>query len=267
MKSQEVTVVVHIDGDPNSRRYRAPLWVFEVGKWGMVTVALLIVLFFAFAEPLTRAAARVPGLEQEVTRLRQENGRVQQLAGALNRAEANYQELRQLLSGGGAGGAPQTPGAKLGPELMRAVRVGARPPSAPGRYAPGPSEPTHWPLDVGGLVTRGEVRPGEPAESHSGIDIAVPIGSVVRAAGGGTVARAGTDVAYGLFVRLRHPDGYETMYGDASRLLVHEGDSVQAGQVIAFSGSSGRPTAPHLHFEIRLGGRSLDPLTMVKQEN
>jgi murein DD-endopeptidase MepM/ murein hydrolase activator NlpD len=57
------------------------------------------------------------------------------------------------------------------------------------------------------------------------------------------------------------------MYGHASRLLVHAGDSVQAGQVIALSGNSGRSTAPHLHFEIRLDGKSIDPLTLVKQEN
>jgi murein DD-endopeptidase MepM/ murein hydrolase activator NlpD len=57
------------------------------------------------------------------------------------------------------------------------------------------------------------------------------------------------------------------MYGHASRLLVHEGDTVSAGQVIALTGSSGRSTAPHLHFEIRREGRSLDPLTFVKEGN
>ena len=261
MSSREVTIVVHIDGDPNSRKFRVPLWAFEVGKWGAVSIVLLVVLFFAFAEPLTHAAARVPGLEQEVARLRQENGRVQQLAHALARAEANYQDLRLLL-GGHVAVAP--PGATSGPELMRAMRVRARPPSRPGRYAPGPSAPTHWPLDGGGsgLVARGRVGPGE-----AGIDIAVPIGSLVRAAGGGTVETAGSDPGYGLFVLVRHPGGYETLYGHASRVLVHEGDSVQAGQVIAFSGSSGSSTAPDLHFEIRLDRKSVDPLTMVKQEN
>src|SRR5207247_2614410 len=82
-------------------------------------------------------------------------------------------------------------------------------------------------------LTRGQVGPGDPAESHPGIDIAVPTGTAVRAAAAGVVAQAGTDPAYGLFVLLRHTAGYETMYGHASRLVVREGDSVVAGQVIA----------------------------------
>ena len=276
MKSRRVTIVVHVDGDTNSRKYHLPLWSFEAGKWGAVTVALLVVLFFAFAEPLTHAAARVPGLEQEVARLRQENARVQQLAAALSRAEANYQGLRQLL-GGRAGSAPVAGSAaapspdsvatkKPAPDMMRAVALQARAP-APSRYGTGPSEPTHWPLDVAGFVTRGDARPGDSVEAHPGIDIAVPTGSPVRAAGGGLVEKAGTDSAYGLFVLLQHPGRYESMYGHASRLLVREGDSVQAGQVIALAGSSGRSTAPHLHFEIRLEGKSLDPLKIVKREN
>jgi len=89
----------------------------------------------------------------------------------------------------------------------------------------------------------------------------------VRASGGGTVAATGYDPDYGLFVLLRHPAGYETMYGHASRLIVVEGDDVQAGQVIALSGNSGRSTAPHLHFEIRRDKKSLDPLTFVKEGN
>ena len=62
MKPRIVTVVIHADGDLTSRQYRMPLWMFEVGKWGAVAVGLLVVLFFAFAEPLAHAAARVPGL-------------------------------------------------------------------------------------------------------------------------------------------------------------------------------------------------------------
>lgn len=270
MKGRSVTIVVHADGDLTSHQYRLPLWTFEVGKWGAVTVGLLVVLFFAFAEPLAHAAARVPGLEQEVSRLHTENSRVQHLAAALNRAEANYQELRQLLGVrtpqpgvAGAAGA----GAIEAAPLMRALPVLARIPAVSPRYESGPSDPSHWPLDDHGFVTRGQVRAGDPEESHPGIDVAAPIGSAVRAAGGGIVETAGTDTAYGLFVLLRHPDGYETMYGHASRLLVREGDSVPAGRVIALSGNSGHSSAPHLHFEIRREGKSLDPLTLLKEEN
>jgi len=262
MKQKSVTIVVHTDRELESHQYRVPLWAFEMGKWAAGAIAVLVVLFFLFAGPITRNAVRAQFLDREVARLKRENSRVQQLAAALNRAEANYQELRQLL------------GVKAPPEkvvvtadLMRALPVLARGPRAPTRFEPDSARPLHWPLDVVGFVTRGQVRPGDPAESHPGIDIAVPAGTPVRAAGAGLVAQAATDPAYGLFVLLRHSGGYETMYGHASRLLVREGDSVASGQVVALSGSSGRSTAPHLHFEIRREGRSLDPLTVVKQEN
>jgi murein DD-endopeptidase MepM/ murein hydrolase activator NlpD len=266
MNQRGVTIVVHTDGDVDSRQYRIPLWAFTVGKWGALVIGLLLVLFFAFAGPVTRAALRVPGLRREVARLREENGRVQQLAAALNRAEANYQALRQLLGGNVA--LDTGAGAATSPVLMRAVPLRAAP---PGRrpYESGASVPLHWPLDVRGFVTRGRVGEGSgnDGEAHEGIDIAVPIGTPIRASGGGVVEAAGADAAYGMFVLLRHPDGYESMYGHASRLLVREGDSVVAGRVIALTGNSGRSTAPHLHFEIRREGQSLDPLTIVKEGN
>ena len=269
MKPRSVTIVVHTDGDVDSKQYRLPLWAFKAGKWGALIVGLLMVLFFAFAGPITRAAARVPGLEREQSRLREENGRVQQLAAALNRAEANYQSLRKLLGGS----APAESGrlaasSAASTELMRAVPVRAAPAGAR-RYETTPSMPSHWPLDLQGFVTRGRVGEGTggDGEAHEGIDIAVPIGTPIRASGGGTVEAAGADADFGMFVLLRHPGGYESMYGHASRVLVREGDSVVAGQVIALTGSSGRSTAPHLHFEIRREGQSLDPLTFVKEGN
>lgn len=263
MKGRGVTIVVHRDGDLNSRQYRVAWWVLEAGRWGAPILAVLILFFVARGSWLSKEAVRAQVLDREVARLKEENGRVQQLATALNHAEANYQELRQLL---GVKAPPEK--AVVTADLVRAVAVRARAPNAPPRAAARDSAtPLQWPLDVSGFVTRGQVRPGDPAESHPGIDIAVPVGSPVRAAGDGLVQQAGTDPAYGLFVLLRHGAGYETMYGHASRLLVRQGDSVQTGQVIALSGSSGRSTAPHLHFEVRREGRSLDPLTVVKQEN
>src|SRR6266478_2124620 len=265
-----VTIVLHADGDLESKQYRFPRWAVIAGKWGAGVIAVLVVLFFAFAGPISRNAARAPGLEREVSRLRVENSRVQQLASALNRAEANYQELRQMLgvrappvTRTGAGGSVARNTDFTG--LMRAVAIRAARPGAGTRFEAGASIPSHWPLDVQGFVTRGQVRPGVVDESHPGIDIAVPLGTTVRASGGGSVTAAGYDADYGLFVLLRHPSGYETMYGHMSRLVAAEGDDVQAGQVIGLSGNSGRSTAPHLHFEVRRDTKSVDPLELVKE--
>src|SRR6476661_4796267 len=86
---------------------------------------------------------------------------------------------------------------------MRAVAIRAARPGAGTRFETGASMPSHWPLDVQGFVTRGQVRPGVVDESHPGIDIAVPLGTPVRASGGGSVTAAGYDADYGLFVLLR----------------------------------------------------------------
>jgi murein DD-endopeptidase MepM/ murein hydrolase activator NlpD len=144
----------------------------------------------------------------------------------------------------------------------------ARAPAAADSSVPergGPSIPQGWPLSVPSYRTRGMVAGTPSEEVHPGIDLAVPEGSDVRASGGGVVERAGTDSSYGLFVLLQHPSGYETMYGHLSRILVSRGDTIAAGQVIALSGNTGRSTAPHLHFEVRLRGRSIDPTKLVRE--
>jgi murein DD-endopeptidase MepM/ murein hydrolase activator NlpD len=127
------------------------------------------------------------------------------------------------------------------------------------------SLPKHWPLDEPGYITRGQVKAGGRDEAHPGIDIAVAVGNLVRASGGATVRQAGEDPEYGFFVLLDHLDEYQSMYGHLSRIIVAPQTTVAAGQVIGLSGNSGRSTAPHLHFEIRQRGLSLDPLTMVKE--
>ena len=259
MNRRGVTIVVHTDGQVRTRQYRVPLWGLRVGQGAALALLVVILLFLAFAGPITRSAARVPGLESEVARLRSENTRVRELATALNRAESNYQQLRSILGAR----APNPAGSRR--ELPRARAIAARTPGAAPRFQPGPSVPTHWPLDDRGFMTRGQVSPGTTSETHPGLDIAVPVGTPVRAAGGGTVALAGVNDDYGMFVRVRHPGGYETMYGHASRLLVRDGDDVAAGQVIALSGNTGRSTAPHLHFEVRRDGRSINPLAVVKE--
>lgn len=100
-------------------------------------------------------------------------------------------------------------------------------------------------------------------EFHPAIDIAAPYGRTVRAAEAGVVTRAGWYFGYGRVVTIRHEGGLETLYAHNSRLLVSEGDRVERGQPIAQVGASGRATGPHLHFEVHLNGRSVNPLTQL----
>ncbi len=103
------------------------------------------------------------------------------------------------------------------------------------------------------------------SEFHSGIDIACPMKSKIFAARDGRVVFAGFKGGYGNLVVLRHEHGYYSYYGHLSRALVRPGQTVRRGAVIAYSGNTGRTTGPHLHFEIRKGGRPVNPGYLVKR--
>lgn len=260
-KPRSVTIMVHWDGAVESSSYRIRLWVLRTVMITGITLGSVAIIFIAFYGPIVRAAARVPFLTREISRLNAENEQVRQLAGRLVEMEARYAQVRKMLGGDIV---PQLPSGGEAPPVAHSVLA-----SAPGRKpsATGPSIPQRWPLDERGVITRGQVVEGSADETHPGIDIAIALGTPIRASGGGIVTRTGSDAEYGLFVLLTHPDGYQTRYGHASRLLVADGDEVNAGQVIALSGSTGRSTAPHLHFEIRRNGRSIDPRNIPLEES
>ena len=94
---------------------------------------------------------------------------------------------------------------------------------------------------------------------HEGLDFTANTGTPIRAAADGIVSSADLGGAYGKLVKIEHGAGLETRYAHASKLLVKAGDRVVKGQIIAEVGSTGRSTGPHLHYEIRLNGESLDP--------
>lgn len=255
-----VTIVIQQDGATRSQTYRVQVWMLRAGVGFMAAAAVAAIVVAALYGPLLRAASRVPGLERQVARLESDNAKVRQLSAALDSAESRYAQVRQMI-GGDIVRDPLT----VGVSLPVAPAVLARVADAPRGPSVGLSVPRHWPLDEPGYITRGQVGTGTSDEAHPGVDIAVAVGSIVRASGGGTVHQLGEDPEYGLFVLLDHPDDYQTMYGHLSRILVGPGASVAPGQVIGLSGNSGRSTAPHLHFEIRQKGVSLDPRTMVKE--
>jgi murein DD-endopeptidase MepM/ murein hydrolase activator NlpD len=86
----------------------------------------------------------------------------------------------------------------------------------------------------------------------------------VRATAAGQVVDVGEDPVYGFYVRLDHGQGYASLYAHTAETYVTSGQRVRSGEVIALSGSTGRSTAPHLHFEITLDGAAVDPLTLVR---
>lgn len=89
------------------------------------------------------------------------------------------------------------------------------------------------------------------AGRHTGVDFGVGVGTSVRSAANGIVSWVGSQGAYGNTIKVRHPDGYTTLYGHLSGYSVKPGQKVKAGQSIGRSGNSGRSTGAHLHFEVR----------------
>ncbi|MGA7356743.1 MAG: peptidoglycan DD-metalloendopeptidase family protein [Candidatus Cybelea sp.] len=100
---------------------------------------------------------------------------------------------------------------------------------------------------------------GGGPEFHQGLDIAAPMGTTVTAAAAGTVIMAQWYGGYGNYVLIDHGGGYSTGYGHLSAIYVASGQSVQRGQAIGAVGSTGQSTGPHLHFEVRIAGKPVDP--------
>ena len=98
---------------------------------------------------------------------------------------------------------------------------------------------------------------------HEGVDLSARRGSPILAAANGRVTMAGRRAGYGLVIELDHGYGYSTLYGHASQILVRPGQRVQRGDVIAQVGNTGIATFPHLHYEVRVGDRPVNPMNYV----
>ncbi len=118
-----------------------------------------------------------------------------------------------------------------------------------------------WPLS-GPISSPFGMRDGRP---HEGIDIAVEEGTPIRVSAGGLIVFAGPRGTYGLAVIVDHGDGVRTLYAHCSRVLVTEGKNVDAGDIIALSGNTGRSTGPHLHLEVLKDGVPLDPMPYLER--
>ena len=126
-------------------------------------------------------------------------------------------------------------------------------------------------LPVAGRPSSGYGMRADPIQhteiNHPGFDLAAPTGTPVSAAAGGTVIHAGPAGTYGNLITIRHDNGYETRYAHLSAVSIKEGQHVDAGQQIGNVGTTGYSTGPHLHFEVRHDGKTIDPAPLLPLNN
>ncbi len=101
---------------------------------------------------------------------------------------------------------------------------------------------------------------------HEGLDIANYPGTPIKATADGVVIFANTKAGYGQTVILDHGYGLETWYAHTRKMLVSKGQKVARGETVALLGNSGRSTGPHLHYEVRVNGTPVDPLSYVLED-
>lgn len=250
--SRQLSVIVIPDGASESRTYRIGYGRLRVlGILGVVLGLFLVGVVGTWSFFVARSL-RVGTLETRLEGATQDRRRLEALAAQLTDLERRYDRIRDMF-GIGAGADPPSD-LWLPPPGSGSGRTSLEP-------SPESSLPTSWPLTERGFLTQPLLEGADGA--HPGVDIAVPTDSYIRASGAGTVLEAGESDVYGWYVVVDHGDRYRSRYAHASTLLVQEGQRVRRNEVIALTGSSGRSTAPHLHFEILLDGEAIDPLDMV----
>ena len=260
---------------------------FLMSRNGKILIAALGLSWIYFAVQ----AVRIPLLTHRISTMERDAQRLDTLQLALGELQKRYEQVQGMLSASGTlprsmQGSPAqsaaaqsavaapAPVQKPAPEPVQKPAP-ARPPAPAAATVSQPAAtdsltptlPSQWPLPPGTsrFITRGKGGESLYNGPHPGLDVAIPVGTEVRAAGAGLVVEVGENDEYGRYVRLAHADGYETLYAHTSQVLVQRGQRVPAGRLIALSGNTGRSTAPHLHFEVRRAGQAVDPLQLIKQ--
>lgn len=248
MARRELTVLISANYTTDSHRVTLPLALARVLLVGAGLAALLVAAALVLLLSGALRLARLGYLEKRNRTLEAEFAKVVVLRQRLARLEENSRAMAEML------GVDLTPppvdwdsvtgdSSRL-PDWVRAQVWGSHP------------VPAVVPVE-GAVVSR------RTDANHPGIDLVAPAGVLVRAAADGVVRERAEDREYGRYLLLAHSDGYVTFYGHLSEWTVRKGDTVLAGQAIGQVGSTGNSTAPHLHFEIRRGGRALDPATVM----
>jgi murein DD-endopeptidase MepM/ murein hydrolase activator NlpD len=161
------------------------------------------------------------------------------------------------ITGGPAAAPPTSPAADFGSLVNAAV--------APPRTVASAAAPMRWP--VAGQITspfgerKNPLGPGE--DFHPGVDIAADAGTPIAAAAAGRVISAGPEGGYGNLIVVDNGNGVTTRYAHCSQIFARIGDAVSPGETIGAVGSTGNSTGPHLHFEVRVNDRPVDPAQLL----
>lgn len=229
---------------------RTAAWVAALAV-ALITIGLVVTL--ALYGRVAVVAARVGSLERENAVLKGENLRVNDLKAEVDRLRTFEAKILTLM----------------GIDTLTVARSnfedawGGRPGAESAEAGQGPIE-FMWPTR--GVVSRSfKTGPGTGAP-HLGIDIAAELGAPVLAAFDGKVVFAGVDSVFGKMIVIDHGNGITTLYGHNSKLLVKDGDMVGGGELIARVGTTGRSSAPHLHFEVHEGERAVDPFKYLQKQ-
>jgi murein DD-endopeptidase MepM/ murein hydrolase activator NlpD len=253
VRNQRLTVILVPQGGAKTYSFQARVGLLvAIGALFLVLQLLSVTFMFSYGQ-LFAASRQRAKLEEQVSSLKHELAQIEGLRRELVESEKTRLKVLSILSARGT----VVDSFQTGPQAVMAAgfdneEIQVREEDFLR------SVPRSWP--VRGPVTKAYLAAEKDARTfHPGIDIAASTGTPVRAAASGVVTFAGWDAEYGNLVVVEHGLGLETHYGHNQRLSVEVGDRVERGQLLAAVGSTGRSTAPHLHFEIRKDGAPIDP--------
>ena len=250
--STYVTIMLIPDGTDARHGLRMRVWVLKLIVAALIALLIGIALFFSFYGQVLTRAAMAGKLKEENEQLRRYQFKVQLL-------EENLKEARRLVNRLTELAGIDFEFTELPDDSTLFASFDAPSAAILTRDA-GPD--LTWPS---GLPMQGFISQDFEIESqehyHPGVDIACAEGTPVLTTAAGTVVFADYDSTYGHLIVVQHSDTVMTLYGHNSEILVEAGQKVMAGSRIALSGNTGKSTAPHLHYEVRVNDEPIDPMS------
>jgi len=246
---KELSFFVASNYSTNSLRFSVPLWMARLLGAVACLLALLVVASLVMVLTGTYRLSKLSYLERRNRQLEGEFAKVTALRRQLVQVEEQSRKMAAML------GVDKTPA----PVNWDSVPLDSQalPEWLKGKVWGTQMVPRMVPVEGYAVSQRA-------GDQHPAIDLAAPAGAPVRATADAVVEQRGDDRQYGRFLLLQHGQGYESYYGHLQDWNVDKGDTVQAGATVGWVGTTGKSTAPHLHFEIRKDGQRIDPATVLK---